>query len=117
MIKLTLTLDGVKLNEYVLDKHRVTLGRTPQNDIQLENLGISSNHAAIVRDGDSWAVEDLGSKNGTTVNGERITRQPLKHGDIIGIIKYQLRFSDAEEPLAEDDSGRETMRIDPHRIY
>lgn len=117
MIKLTLTLDGVKLNEYVLDKPRVTLGRTPQNDIQLENLGISGSHAAIVREGNTWAVEDLSSKNGTTVNGERVTRHSLKHGDVIGIVKYQLHFSDEEELAAEDDLGRKTMRIDPNRAH
>lgn len=50
MITLTLTLDGEKLNEYVLDQERTTLGRTPQNDIRIDNLGISGSHAAVVRD-------------------------------------------------------------------
>lgn len=117
MIKLTLTLDGIKLNEYVLDKQRVTVGRTPQNDIQLENLGISSSHAAIVREDNSWTVEDLSSKNGTTVNGQRVSRQTLKHGDVIGIVKYQLHFSDATEADLDDDSGRATMRIEPNKAY
>jgi len=117
MIKLTLTLEGEKLHEYVLDKERTTLGRTPQNDIQIENLGISGSHAAIVRHEGFWTVEDLGSKNGTRVNDDPIAApRRLKSGDVIGIVKYRLVFSDVEEN-ADEDAGRETMRIDPKGFY
>ncbi len=118
MIKLTLTLDGEKLNEYVLDKERTTLGRNPQNDIQIENLGISGSHAAIVRHDGFWTVEDLGSKNGTLVNDEPIAApRSLKDGDVIGIVKYRLTFSAVDDTAAGDDSGRKTMRIDPKGVY
>ena len=69
MAKLILSLDGQVLREVPLDKERVTIGRKPHNDIPIENLAVSGEHACIVTILNDSFLEDLGSTNGTLVNG------------------------------------------------
>ncbi|MGD8783523.1 MAG: FHA domain-containing protein [Thioalkalispiraceae bacterium] len=99
MAKLILTHDGVNLRDYQLNKDRVTLGRKPDNDIQLDDGAISSQHAVIDRvesayldDHYDYYIEDLKSTNGTTVNKVGIDRHLLKQGDVIQVGKHKLIF-------------------------
>ncbi|WP_198970353.1 FHA domain-containing protein [Xylophilus sp. ASV27] len=103
MAKLLLSLEGVALREVVLVKKRTTLGRRPYSDVVIDNLAVSGQHAALHLGADGeLAIEDLRSTNGTFVNGARVERQVLRHGDIIGIGQYQLRFEhDARLPPAD----------------
>jgi pSer/pThr/pTyr-binding forkhead associated (FHA) protein len=73
----------------------VTIGRQPDNTVSVDNPAVSARHARIARDGDGFVVEDLESRNGTFVNGERITRHVLQHGDVVLVGKHKLLF-DAE---------------------
>ncbi|MCX7627236.1 MAG: FHA domain-containing protein [Methylophilaceae bacterium] len=92
MAKLILTLDGVPLGEYELDKELVTIGRRPSNDIHIDNLAISGNHAVVRTIGKDSFLEDLDSTNGTIVNGKPIKKHILQHGDVIELGKYQLKY-------------------------
>lgn len=96
MAKLILSLEGSVMREVPLDKERVMIGRKPQNDIQIENLAVSGEHACIVTILNDSFLEDLGSTNGTLVNGNPIRKHILQHNDVIEIGKYKLKYlSDA----------------------
>jgi septal ring factor EnvC (AmiA/AmiB activator) len=71
---------------------RTTLGRTPDNDIRIDEDFISRHHAVLLLAGASTIVEDLNSTNGTYVNGERINRRTLKEGDLVTLGKTEFRF-------------------------
>lgn len=92
MAKLIFLLDGNVIKEYMLDKERMTVGRRASNDIQIDNLAISGEHAAVVTIGQDAYIEDLDSTNGTLVNKKPIKKYLLKHGDVIGLGKYQLKY-------------------------
>ena len=97
MAKLIITLDGQLLSEFELDKERITIGRQPHNDIPIDNLAISGEHAAIITFHNESFVEDLGSTNGTLVNNQPITKHALHHGDEIEIGKYRLKYVNVQE--------------------
>ena len=108
MAKLILTHDGVNLRDYQLNKDRVTLGRKPDNDIQLDDGAISSQHAVIDRiesayldDHFDYYIEDLGSTNGTLVNKVGIDRHLLKQGDVIQVGKHKLLFDSGQGDMEE----------------
>jgi len=92
MAKLILTLEGQPIDQFKLDKERITIGRKPHNDIRIDNLAVSGEHAAIITLGNDSFVEDLDSTNGTLANGIRIKKHALRHGDEIEIGKYRLRY-------------------------
>lgn len=90
--KLILSMDGAVLQEYQLDKERVTIGRKAHNDIVINNLAVSGVHAAIVTILHDSFLEDLGSTNGLTVNGEATKKHFLQNNDVIEIGKYALKY-------------------------
>lgn len=92
MAKLILSLEGSVIKEIPLDKERVTIGRKAQNDIQIENLAVSGEHACIVTILNDSFLEDLGSTNGTLVNGNSIKKHILQNNDVIEIGKYKLKY-------------------------
>ena len=93
MAKLVISLNGMNVRDYVLDKERITIGRNSHNDIVLNESVVSGEHAAIQLDGGA-SVTDLNSTNGTYVNGRLITKLPLLHNDVIKIGSHELRFVD-----------------------
>jgi hypothetical protein len=88
--RLVITRDKHEVRDLLLDGHRLTLGRHPDNDIVLAHPTVSSRHAAITPDGALLVLDDLGSSNGTLVNGQRITRATLSAGDRIGIAVFEM---------------------------
>lgn len=81
MPKIAVMIDGVVIKDVTLTKERTTLGRRPYNDIVIENLTVSGEHAALIKTGNEVAVEDLNSTNGTYIGGKAIKKQVLHHGD------------------------------------
>ena len=92
MASLVLSLDGEIVREFEINKPRFTIGRRPYNDVPIDNLAISGEHAAIVQIGNDLILEDGGSTNGTLLNGTQVEKQLLKDGDVIEISKYHLRY-------------------------
>ncbi len=105
MAKLILSMDGLVLKEIVLDKERLTIGRKPQNDIQIDNLAISGEHAVIVTLLNDSFLEDLNSTNGTLVNGLPIKKHILRNNDLIELGKYRLKYM-VDAPAASADSDK-----------
>jgi pSer/pThr/pTyr-binding forkhead associated (FHA) protein len=104
MAKLVLTLDGTVLKEHELTKERTTIGRKPHNDIQIDNLAISGEHAVIVTILNDSFLQDLDSTNGTQVNGRPVKKHFLQDNDIIEMAKYKIHYrtsSDADEDYEE----------------
>ncbi len=113
MAKLTLSLDGMILKEFPLVKERTTIGRKPHNDIQIDNLAISGEHAVIVRILQDAFLEDLDSTNGTNVNGQPIKKHFLQNGDVIEMGKYRLKYFDEAKQQAAQEDFEKTMLIRP----
>ncbi|MEG0045924.1 MAG: FHA domain-containing protein [Comamonas sp.] len=94
MPTLVISIDGAVIKEVQLTKERTTLGRRPYNDIVIENLAVSGEHAVIILADGKVSIEDLRSTNGTYVNGRAIQKQPLLNGDLLDIGRYKIRFLD-----------------------
>lgn len=90
--KLILSLDGELIQECLLSKERTTIGRKAHNDIVIDNLAVSSEHAAVVTISHDSFLEDLNSTNGLTVNGVSVRKHFLQNNDVIEIGKYQLKY-------------------------
>ena len=92
MPKLTVSIDGVVIREAQLTKDRTSLGRRPYNDIVIDNLAVSGEHAVLQMSGNEVYLEDLNSTNGTYINGKAVKKQLLQNNDTIEIGKYKIRY-------------------------
>ncbi|WP_076999899.1 FHA domain-containing protein [Variovorax sp. KK3] len=92
MPKMIVSIDGVVIKEVTLAKDRTTLGRRPYNDIVIDNLAISGEHAVLHMIGGDVYLEDLNSTNGTYVNGRAVKKQALEHNDVVEVGKYKIRY-------------------------
>src|SRR4029453_5972094 len=93
MPKLVLLFEGRVLKETAVSPTAaVTIGRQPDNTIVIDNSAVSSRHVRIAREGPQFVAEDLESTNGTFVNGEKITKRALRHGDTILVGKHKIFF-------------------------
>lgn len=108
MPKIIVMMDDSVIKEVELTQERTTLGRRPYNDIVIENLAVSGEHAAFHMQSKVVAVEDLNSTNGTFVNGKTVRKQTLRHGDILEVGKYKIRFESG-------DHFDKTMVVTPRR--
>ena len=106
MAKLILSLEGSVIREIPLDKERIMIGRKASNDIQIENLAVSGEHACIVTILKDSFLEDLGSTNGTLVNGNPVRKHILQNNDVIEIGKYRLKYL---EPAAAQKAGPKSV--------
>jgi pSer/pThr/pTyr-binding forkhead associated (FHA) protein len=109
---LVLTLNQSVLGEFPLDKERLLIGRKPENDIQVDNLAVSGQHAAIITILNDSFLEDLDSTNGTFVNGKLVKKHALKHGDVVTIGKHELKYVN-DEATTDDQDFEKTMIIRP----
>jgi pSer/pThr/pTyr-binding forkhead associated (FHA) protein len=92
MPKMIVSIDGVVIKEVQLTKDRTTLGRRPYNDIVIDNLAVSGEHAVMQMTGNEVYLEDLNSTNGTYVNGKAAKKQLLAHNDTVEIGKYKIKY-------------------------
>jgi pSer/pThr/pTyr-binding forkhead associated (FHA) protein len=121
MASLTLRNDDAVVKEYAVGEN-VTIGRLTDNVIAIDSPSVSSHHAYVFRSADDFMIEDLQSTNGTFVNGKRISRCKLAHGDVVGVGKHKLVFnqlaeaaaSQSPEALASEHQG-ETVFLDPQK--
>ena len=117
MAKLILSMDNLMLKEITLTKERTTIGRKPQNDIQIDNLAISGEHAAIVTILNDAFLEDLDSTNGTQVNGQPIKKHFLQNGDVIELGKYRLKYVNEAQSQTSQADFEKTMIIRPDMAH
>lgn len=104
MAKLILSMDGLVLKEIPLNKERLSIGRKPHNDIQIDNLAISGEHAVVVNILNDSFLEDLNSTNGTLVNGQAVKKHFLRNNDVIELGKYKLKYmTDLQSGAAAGD--------------
>jgi hypothetical protein len=100
MPKIVVSLNGQIQKEIDLDKSRWNIGRRPTNDLVLDHLAVSGRHAAVDISIEGVYLLDLGSTNGTTVNGQPVKKHLLQNNDLIEVGKYQLKFKmDSEKPI------------------
>jgi pSer/pThr/pTyr-binding forkhead associated (FHA) protein len=92
MGKLVVSLDGVVIKEVQITKDKTTLGRRPYNDIVIDNLAVSGEHAVLQMVGQDVFIEDLNSTNGTYINGKAVKKQLLAHNDTVEVGKYKIKF-------------------------
>jgi len=92
MAKLLITLDGAQVGEIEVDKERISIGRRADNDIQLDHIAVSGQHAVVVSILNDSFLEDLGSTNGTLVNGAAVRKHFLRNGDLVEIGRHRLRY-------------------------
>ncbi len=97
MPKMIVSIDGVVIKEVQLTKDRTTLGRRPYNDIVIDNLAVSGEHAVIQLSGNDVSLEDLNSTNGTYINGKAVKKQQLANNDTIEIGKYKIKYANEQQ--------------------
>lgn len=102
MPKVIISMEGVVIKEVELSKERTSLGRRPYNDVVIDNLAISGEHAVLQLAGHEVSIEDLNSTNGTYVNGKSVKKQLLQHSDVIEIGKYHIQYFNELPPSAPE---------------
>jgi hypothetical protein len=112
MARLILTFNKQVIKEFPFAKDGMTVGRKPENDIQIDNLAVSSFHARVDKTGSDFILTDLQSTNGTFIKDKKIVSHKLKHGDNIVIGKHVLLFLASEKGAAEKAVESEPMDMD-----
>jgi pSer/pThr/pTyr-binding forkhead associated (FHA) protein len=108
MAKLILQFKGAFIKEYEIDKPSIRIGRREGNDIKIDNLAVSGNHAKIQKVDNSYIIVDLKSTNGTFVNRKKVVQAKLRHKDEITIGKHTLIFEDETQAGLEEEHGEVT---------
>ena len=88
-MRIILSFQGVLIREYAADRP-LTIGRSAENDIVIDHMGVSGKHARVDLEGQTVVLTDLKSTNGTFVNGKRVERAELRPNDWINIGKHIL---------------------------
>jgi hypothetical protein len=99
MAKLILKYEAAVLKEVTVGTQPISIGRSPESDLHVDNLAVSSHHARIFNDSGKLVVEDLNSLNGTFVNSQRVTRVTLKPGDVVMVGKHSIEVRGEAEPV------------------
>ena len=92
MPKMIVSIDGVVIREVQVTKDRTSVGRRPYNDVVIDNLAVSGEHAVLQMSGNEVYLEDLNSTNGTFVNGKAVKKQLLNDSDMVEIGKYKIKY-------------------------
>jgi general secretion pathway protein A len=110
--RLVLSLKGVKLTEAMLVPGRLFVGRTPDNELQVDSKFVSRHHAQVVTTPDGSVIEDLNSTNGMYLHGKRVRRHKLTEGDVINLGMHDLAFFRVDAAAAEDARTAQTMLLE-----
>ena len=101
--RLVIFSDGKVEDEVVLKTKSMVIGRDARSDIQLNDISVSRRHARLTNVYNDYCLEDLGSTNGTVLNEQTVTKRMLKHGDLLRIGNFTLRYLSRDEKALEDD--------------
>ena len=116
MERIILTFNKQIIKKFSFDKDSLTIGRKPENDIQIDNLAVSGHHARVDKAGSQFILTDLKSTNGTFVNRKQVVSHTLSHGDNIQIGKHVLLFVTSEKPKAEAEQAPTESDLDKTMI-
>ena len=112
MLKIELAFKGKILKQIETDKSEITIGRGNNNDIQIDNLGVSNAHAKIIKNPDAYTLIDLNSTNGTILNDKPIKKADLALQDILTIGKHTLSITSIDKAKATvEDLADKTIKI------
>jgi pSer/pThr/pTyr-binding forkhead associated (FHA) protein len=109
MAKLSLKFDDKLVKEVPIGGRPVTIGRSPDNDLAVDNPAVSNYHAKVYFEGARLVVEDLDSLNGTFVNDLRVERAMLHDGDKIWIGKHHIKVDATADSAIPMDAGRKAI--------
>ncbi len=110
MARIELKFKDQLLKEIPLDKGLITVGRSPECDIHIDNPAVSGFHAKIYRESGRFFIEDTNSTNGTFINGNRVLKAALIMGDDISIGKHTLNFIlEGEDTVDEKSKGEHPL--------
>ena len=109
MPKMIISLDGAVLKEVPLNKDRISFGRRPYNDVVIDHLAVSGEHAVVQMTGSEASIEDLNSTNGTYVNGKSVKKQTLRNEDVVEIGKCRIQYLDETRPAASPASNAKAL--------
>jgi pSer/pThr/pTyr-binding forkhead associated (FHA) protein len=115
MPKIIVSIDDVVIKEVQLIKDKTTLGRRPYNDVVIDNLAVSGEHAVLQMNGTDFFLEDLNSTNGSYLNGKAIKKQQLANGDTIEIGKYKIKY--VSDGQGQNYNKTMTMKMPPVAPY
>ena len=104
MPKMIVSIDGVVIREVQVTKDRTSVGRRPYNDVVIDNLAVSGEHAVLQMSGNEVYLEDLNSTNGTFVNGKAVKKQLLNDSDTVEIGKYKIKYVNEASSGAVDNA-------------
>ena len=112
MLKIELKFKDKILKHFETDKSEITIGRGTNNDIQIDNLGVSKTHAKINKNPDAYTIVDLNSTNGTILNDKQIKKAKLAPQDILTIGKHTLSITSIDEVKAPvEDLADKTIKV------
>src|SRR5690242_6053557 len=111
MVKLVLSVEGQVLKEFNLSKELTLIGRKAHNDIQIDNLAVSGEHAAIITILNDSVIEDLVSTHGTMLKGKPIKKHFLQNHDVVEIGKHKLKYFNDAPAQASAADFEKTMII------
>ena len=111
MLTIFLKFKNSEIKTIETDKAEITIGRNPGNDIPIDNLGVSKQHAKIIKHDGGYVVEDLNSTNGTFINDKRVARAVLNNNDEVHIGKHslQIQFKATGSSASDQDFGDKTV--------
>jgi pSer/pThr/pTyr-binding forkhead associated (FHA) protein len=120
-MRILLMIDNTVLKEYIVDQNEIIIGRDSNSDICIDNIAVSRKHARIAKGPDDYFVEDMGSINGTFVNGHWVSKKLLDTGDEISIGKYSIVIYLEDDPATVTATATATAKIKPieegHNTY
>ncbi len=110
MPKLVLTFQGIRIREFPLEETPLTIGRAEGNDVRIDHPTVSGRHARVEATAEGFALTDLGSRNGSFVNGKKVARAILRPNDWISLGSHVLIFKDS---VAGRRGNTESIRTRP----
>ena len=116
-MRILLMIDNTVLKEHLIDQNEVIIGRDTSCDICIDNIAVSRKHARIVKGSGDYFIEDMGSINGTFVNGHWVSKKSLDAGDEISIGKYSLKISFEDDAPTATKTAKKTLIDEEYNTY
>ena len=111
--RILLACEGKTMEERQLTPGRLVIGRTPDNDIQIDSKFISRHHCQIITQPDSCVIEDLNSTNGISVQSKRVRRHNLNDGDVVQVGQHEIMYIDERSPRVRNSPEPIGPRLRP----